>query len=79
MYSLVKKQNKNITNKMINLFTLQTITNITNDYKWLQILQILLYFIVLTLTLLFILTCKKGYLGTYLLNYCKRNTSTELL
>ena len=76
MYSLVKKQNKNITNKMINLFTLQTITNITNDYKW---LQILLYFIVLTLTLLFILTCKKGYLGTYLLNYCKRNTSTELL
>ena len=68
---------------MINLFTLQTITNdykwlqmITNDYKW---LQILLYFIVLTLTLLFILTCKKGYLGTYLLNYCKRNTSTELL
>ena len=38
MYSLVKKQNKNITNKMINLFTLQTITNITNDYKWLQMI-----------------------------------------
>ena len=77
MYSLVKKNKiKILQTKWLIYLHYKWLQMITNDYKW---LQILLYFIVLTLTLLFILTCKKGYLGTYLLNYCIRNTSTELL